>query len=57
MGPKSIITKEEEQKLVDYVVEMARLAHPLTPTDLVLKVAEICQIRHTPFRKGIPRIL
>ena len=54
MGPKCVLTNEEEDKLVAYVVEMARLAHPLTPTDLKLKVAEICQTRHTPFKDGIP---
>ena len=53
MGPKSVLTKKEKQKIVDYVVEMARLAHPLTPNDLKLKVAEICQTRHTLFREGI----
>ena len=55
MGPKCVLTKEEEEKLVAYVVEMARLAHPLTPTNLKLKVAEICQTRHTSFKDGIPR--
>ena len=54
MGPKCVLTKEEEDKLVAYVFEMARLAHPLTPTDLKLKVVEICQTRHTPFKDGIP---
>ena len=55
MGTKSILTKEEEDKLVDYMLEMERLAHPLTPNDLKLKVAEICQTRHIPFKNGIPR--
>ena len=54
MGPKHVLNKEEEEKVVAYVVEMARLAHPLTPTDLKLKVAEICQTRHTPLKDGIP---
>ena len=35
------------------MLEMARLAHPLTPTDLKLKVAKICQTRPTPFSDGI----
>ena len=42
MGPKSILTKEEEDKVVDYVIEMGRLAHPWTPNDLKLKIVEIC---------------
>ena len=42
MEPKAILTKEEDEKLVDYEVQMGRLAHPLTPIDLKLKVAKIC---------------
>ena len=42
MSPKSILTKEEEEKLVQYVIKMERLAHPLTPNDFKLKVAKIC---------------
>ena len=53
-GPQSIFTKEEENKLVEYMVEMERLAHPLSAIDLQLKVAEICQMRATPFKDGIP---
>ena len=54
MRPKCVLTKEEEEKVVAYVVEMVRLAHPLIPTDLKLKVAEICQTRYTPFKNEIP---
>ena len=54
MGPPSILTKEEENKLVSYMVDMAKLAHPLSATDLKLKVAEICHTRGTPFKDGIP---
>ena len=53
MGPPSILTKEEEDKLVFYIVEMAKLAHPLSAIDLKLKVAKICQTRGTPFKDGI----
>ena len=52
--PKSILTKKEEEKLVDYVVEIGRLVHPLTLNDLKLKVVEICQTRYTSIRDGIP---
>ena len=55
MEPRAILTKEEEDKLVEYVIQMGRLAHPLIPTDLKLKVAEICQTKHTPSKDGIPR--
>ena len=54
MGPPSIPTKEEEDKLVLYMVEMATLAHPFSASDLKLKVAEIYQTRGTPFKDGIP---
>ena len=53
MGSKFVLTKKEEDKLVDYVLEMGSLAHPLTLTDLKFKVVEICQTRHTPFKDGI----
>ena len=53
MGLKSVRTKEKEEKLIVYVIEMGRLAHPLAPNDLKFKVAEICQIIHTSFRDGI----
>ena len=53
MGPPSILTKVEQDKLVLYMVEMAKLAHPLSATDLKLKVVEICQTRETPFKDGI----
>ena len=53
MGPQSIFTKEEEDKIVAYIVEMGRLAHPLSPNDLKLKVAKMCQTRETPFIDGI----
>ena len=54
MEPPSILTKEDEDKLVFYMVEMAKLAHPLSVTDVKLKVAEFCQTRGTPFKDGIP---
>ena len=54
MGPKATLTMEEEAKLVEYMEEMVKLAHPLSPNDLKLKVAEICQSRETPFKDGIP---
>ena len=54
MGPKATLTIEEEEKLVQYMEEMVKLAHPLSPNDLKLKVAEICQSRETPFKDGIP---
>ena len=43
MKPKSIFTKEEEDNLVTYMMEIMRLAYPLNVHDLKMKVAEICQ--------------
>ena len=54
MGPKATLTMEEEEELVEYMEEMVKLAHPLSPNDLKLKVAEICQSRETSFKDGIP---
>ena len=54
MGPKSILTKEEEENLVAYMMEMISLAHSLSVDDLKMKVAEICQDRQIPFGDGIP---
>ena len=57
IGPKCVLTKEEEEKLVAYVVEMARLAHPLISNDLKLKVAEICQTKYTFYRWNSTKIM
>ena len=40
--PSSILTKEEKDKLVFYMVEIAKLVHPLSATNLKLKVEKIC---------------
>ena len=53
MGPKSIITKEKEDHLVAYMMEMVRFAHLLSINDLKMKVAKTCQQRHIPFKDGI----
>ena len=55
MGPKATLIMEEKEKLVEYMEEMVKLAHPLSPNDLKLKVAEICQSREISFKDGIPR--
>ena len=43
MGPKATLTMEEEEKLLQYMEKMVKLAHPLSPNDFKLKVVEICQ--------------
>ena len=44
MGPKGVLIKDEEDEVVKYVVDMLKMGHPLTPTDLKMKVAEITQL-------------
>ena len=53
-GPQGVLTAEEEKALVVYLDEMIALGHPLNPSQLKLKVAEITQERVTPFKNGIP---
>ena len=53
-GPQGVLTAEEEQALVGYLDKMIALGHPLNPSQLKLKVAEITQERVTPFKDGIP---
>ncbi|KAG0630462.1 hypothetical protein M758_1G179800, partial [Ceratodon purpureus] len=40
-GPKTVLSSEEEEKLVDYCFKMQKLGHPLTPMQLKLKVAQV----------------
>ena len=54
MGPNTTLTIEEEKKLVEYKEKIVRMAHPLSPSDLKLKIAEMCQQRESPFKDGIP---
>ena len=53
MRPKFVLTKKEEEKLVDYVVEMEQFAYPLIYNDLKLKVTKIYQSKYTFFRDDI----
>ena len=53
MGPKTILSQEEEEKLCEYFDLMVHWGHPMTPTHLRNKVAEITQERVTPFKNGI----
>ena len=51
-GPKTILTKEEEDKLVEYIELMVHWRHPMTPIQVKNKVAKITQERETPFTRG-----
>ena len=51
--PQKTLTLEEAM-IVDYMVEMVRLVHPLCINGLKMKVVEICQQKQTSF-KDVPR--
>ena len=55
MDPKAIFTREDDNNLVEYMMKMVKLAHPLSVSDLKMTVAEIYKQRPTPFKDGIPR--
>ena len=40
IGPFGTLTKDEEAKIVEYMVKMMKLAHPFKTNDLKLKVIE-----------------
>ena len=53
-GKPGVLTREEEEEVVSYIKTMASIGHPLTLRQLRLKVAEMTQVRLTPFPNGIP---
>jgi hypothetical protein len=53
-GRNPILSSTEEEKLVNYIYDMARYRYPLNLTELRIKVAEATQLRDTPFIDGIP---
>ena len=53
MGPKTILSKDEEKKLCKYINLMVDWGHPMTSHQLKNKVVEIIQDRITPFKDGI----
>jgi hypothetical protein len=52
-GAAPILTKIEEQKLVQYIIAMQDLGFPLSISHVKLKVAMITQDKDTPFTDGI----
>ena len=54
MGGKGVLTKEEDEALCKYVLDMAEVGLPFTPIQLQQKAAEITQERPTPFTNGMP---
>jgi hypothetical protein len=54
-GTKTVLSHEEEGKLLDYCFKMQDLGHPLTSGQLRLKVAMATQTRETPWSaSGVP---
>ena len=54
-GTKTILSQEEEEKLIEYCFKMQDLGHPLTSGQLRLKVAQATQTRDTPWSaSGVP---
>lgn len=53
-GKKGALTKEEENTIVTYLLQMQNRGFPLHMGQLQAKVHELTQTRHTPFKDGIP---
>jgi hypothetical protein len=50
-----VLSPEEEQQLVDWLLLMVDRGYGLSPTALRMKVSKITMSKDTPFREGIPR--
>jgi hypothetical protein len=53
-GTKGVLTVDEENQLVEYLIEMCNRGLGLSPTQLKMKVYEITKDKWTPFKNGIP---
>ena len=53
MGPKGVLTIEEETALCHYIEEMVDCGLSLTPTKVKIKVGQMIEERVTPFKNGI----
>ncbi|KAI5058629.1 hypothetical protein GOP47_0026799 [Adiantum capillus-veneris] len=53
-GPETTLTFDEEEALLHWIFQKCESRHGLSILDVKLKVAEICQTRHTLFTNGIP---
>ncbi|KAI4463196.1 hth cenpb-type dna-binding domain [Holotrichia oblita] len=55
MGPSTILSTEEEERISQWVVEVAKAGFPITKTALLDTVAKLIkEIRDTPFINGRP---
>jgi hypothetical protein len=50
---KLVIKLVEEEKIVNYILDMENYGHPINITMLKTKVAEATQLQVTPFKQGI----
>ncbi|MCO5552272.1 hypothetical protein L7F22_005784 [Adiantum nelumboides] len=53
-GPQIVFTEGEENALLQWIFAKCDSGHGASVLDVKLKVAEICQTRHTLFSNGIP---
>jgi hypothetical protein len=53
-GVPGVLSKEEEQQLIDWLISMVERGYGLSPTTIKMKVSEITMSRDTPFHEGIP---
>ena len=53
-GKSGVLSFEEENELVKWILKMQTLGHPISLSQCQLKVAEITQDQDTSFIKGIP---
>jgi hypothetical protein len=53
-GPASVLSLEEEEQIVEYLVRMCERGVRLIPIVLKMKVYEISKYRCIPFKNGIP---
>ena len=56
MGGVKVLSDEEEDEIVRYIVEMAKAHYPLTRDELALEVKKILDDnnRHTRFKDNLP---
>ncbi|MCO5593831.1 hypothetical protein L7F22_047849 [Adiantum nelumboides] len=53
-GPATMLTSSEEEALLQWIFQKCESGHGISVIDVKLKVAEMCQTRHTIFTNGIP---
>jgi hypothetical protein len=49
-GRKLVLTAVEDDKVVKYIMAMAKYGHPISITELKIEVAEATQMRETPLQ-------